>query len=231
MDAATSFTDGTTNSFDFSTLPGGANLALGSASTGSIPATVQLKPDNTTHTLHFGGAGSTGTLTIGAPIVDFSASPTNVYIAPNSQIILTSTASTYTGITTIDGSLTVNSAQALGAGTGIDANGTVVNATGKLTTAAGVTLGNEKITINGGTLNISSSGPIVLNATSTLIGVYSGAISGPSGLNLPGVTTLTGSNTYGGLTTITGRGYRQLRHPPWEALPLKARSFRPAASR
>ncbi len=63
------------------------------------------------------------------------------------------------------------------------------------TTAAGVTLASEKITVGGGTLNLSTNGPVVVTAPSTLLGSYGGPISGTALITLSG-GTLSGNNLF-----------------------------------
>ena len=115
---------------------------IGAAGGGTV-----LKPDNTTHTLHFGGVGLPGTVRINTVITDFSAVATNLSVAFPSAVTLLK-ANTYTGITTVNGSILVsNGGSGLGTGSGTDADGTIVNPGGQLSTSAGITIANEKITV------------------------------------------------------------------------------------
>ncbi len=143
--------------------------------------------------------------------------------------LFVSKANSYTGITTVqDGRLLAFDDLALGAGTGVDADGTVVTPNGSLFIGSGRTIANEKISLLGGLLegsNFQLGGPIAsdggtIKATSWTAngnveltgnltldggagGVIIGAISGPGSLiTKGGETALTGINTYTGQTVV-----------------------------
>jgi autotransporter-associated beta strand protein len=103
---------------------------------------------------------------------------------------------TYSGITTVNGALAVGNSAGLGAGSGTAVDGTIVNAGGTLSTTSGVTLGNELITLNGGTLNLSTNGPVQVNLASTISGTFNGNISGAGQISFGASTTLAGANSY-----------------------------------
>ncbi len=120
----------------------------------------------------------------------------------------------YTGRTTVQsGTLFVGTNIGLGAATGSDADGTRVEPGGTLIIANGVTVAKEKITLNGGTLQLPSvssiiNGPIFLAAPSTINGyegslTMGGEISGSAALTLSANNlTLNGANTYSGKTVV-----------------------------
>jgi autotransporter-associated beta strand protein len=199
------FTAGGTNAINFNALPGGSALRLGvDTNSTTLASAVALTPDSTTHTLRFGG-GTNNTLTLfySGVIADVGGVPTNLDITGGTLTSLGGT-NTYSGITTLNGSLTITNAASLGAGTGVDANGTIVNAGGSLT-ATSFTLANEKITLNGGAINVVTNGPVLVNAPSSLKGTYKGIISGSGDLTFNGTSTLTAANDYTG-ATITNAG-------------------------
>jgi autotransporter-associated beta strand protein len=197
-------TFGGTNVLDFSALPAGASMGLGTMNGGSIAATVDIRPD-ASNTLRLVGLSHNGNqLTINAPLTDHGAA-LSVDVASGAFIILAGN-STYSGQTTVEGALTVAGNNALGAGTGSGADGTVLNG-GSLTIRSGVTIADEKITLtNGGFINNSGilGGPIVFDTSGTLAGngTFSGPISGAANFLLSGSITLSGDNTYTGTATI-----------------------------
>src|SRR5690606_28861241 len=73
---------------------------------------------------------------------------------------------------------------ALGAGTGVDADGTTVQPDGLLVTNPGVVLGNEKIILNGGSIDVATAGPVEVRAVSTIGGTFDGPVSGAADLML-----------------------------------------------
>jgi autotransporter-associated beta strand protein len=120
-----------------------------------------------------------------------------------------SRANTYTGATLVNaGTVTV----ANGSGLGTAAAGTTVNA-GATLAMNGLTVASEPLTLNGGTLSRAAGNPtwngtVNLAATSTVTGAagtltIGGAVSGAGGLTKTGAgtVTLSGSNTYSGITT------------------------------
>lgn len=135
----------------------------------------------------------------------------------------------YFGQTIIqNGTVQATHNSALGAGTGVDADGTIVHTGGKLFIGAGRQIGNEKLTLQGGTLEGASftyGGPIVsdggtisvsnatinggIDYTGDLIvkggtgNVFNGVLHGAGNLELRSVgLSLDGVNTYSGQTLI-----------------------------
>src|SRR4029077_8846613 len=110
-------------------------------------------------------------------------------------------ADTYSGVTTINnGSLVLS-----GAGSIVDSSNVSINGTGNLdiTTASGdetiVTLSG----VAGTTVTLGANSLILSNAS----GDYEGVISGGGGLTISaGTETLSGADTYTGVTTINGSG-------------------------
>ncbi len=137
-------------------------MSLGSSITTSIDPRVTLRPDSN-HSFTFGGQGATGTLTVSPVVADYLGVPASVVVIPSTLIIF-ATANTYTGTTTVNGTLQINNPAGLGSASGADTDGTTVNPGGFLFTGTGVTLDPEKITLKGGTLNVSSSGPVSIIA-------------------------------------------------------------------
>ncbi|HVX83706.1 MAG TPA: PEP-CTERM sorting domain-containing protein [Phycisphaerae bacterium] len=198
-----SFTAGGTNVLDFSAMPGGAAIALGTTTGGTLSPGLVLKADSDTHTLHLGIPGSSALLTVAATLSD-SNGTTGLTIEPGSNVELDA-ANSYSGATNLYGTLTLGNASALGAGTGADSDGTTVYPGGLLATASGVTLSNEKITAAGGTLNVSTSGPVNVSAPSSLQGTYNGAIGGAGAISVAGSTTFGAANSFtGALLVVPG---------------------------
>jgi fibronectin-binding autotransporter adhesin len=87
--------------------------------------------------------------------------------APGQSMQITN-ANTYTGQTIISGgTLNLGQSQSLGAGTGTDADGTIVRAGGTLQIGLNVLLANEKITLDGGELRGATGVAIQLDAPIT----------------------------------------------------------------
>jgi autotransporter-associated beta strand protein len=182
LDNGGAFTSGGTNSIDFSTLPAGSSLVLGTSAGGSssIAASVVLKPDLTTHTLHFGGGA--GTLTVSAAIADIGGIPTNLnFVGPSTTVLAGN--SNYTGQTTVNASavVLVNNANGLGS----TLTGTTINTGGTLNLSAASA---EPFTLAGGTLNLiaAASGPIALN--SGVVKILAGGSAAANSITLSGGT-------------------------------------------
>ncbi len=176
--------------------------------TGStLNGSIQLTGDLTLN----GGAGN---------IINANISGPGKFLVKAGQTTLTGT-NTYTGQTVIEdgATLVIRSDAALGSGSATNTDAIIINAGGILNPVA-VTLANEKIILNGGTLGrsadagsavspININGPIELTADSTIHGQdtsnakinINGTISGTGNLRI-GSATLNGSNTYTGTTTI-----------------------------
>jgi autotransporter-associated beta strand protein len=121
----------------------------------------------------------------------------------------------FTGTMTVSaGTLAITSANALGS----NSSGTIISS-GAILDLRNVAIGNEVLTINGGTLRASTgtsslSGNIALGGNSTVdVGgsqlTLSGIISGANYALTKtgsGALTLSGANTYSGGTTVTGGG-------------------------
>lgn len=196
LDSTGNYSAGGTNALDFNTLPGGASLTLGAATTSSLAATLQLTPHASDHTLRFGG-GSAALIVRGA-ITDNGIDPTHVDITGPSTTWLDA-ASTYTGQTTVhSGALFANHADALGPGSNTRLLG------GQLRINTSV---NEDILIDGGTLRL------LADATYTMpLAVFGGTIladdratlTGPFALQAGAAATLEGS--FDIATGVTGVG-------------------------
>ncbi|MEI6712446.1 MAG: autotransporter-associated beta strand repeat-containing protein [Verrucomicrobiota bacterium] len=156
-----------------------------------------------THTLTVDGTGS-GNVTISGVIGDGSGGGALALTKSGAFVVTASGVNTYTGATTItDGTLRAgvpssafgaNSAVTLGntAGAVLDLAG-FSNQIGSLSGGGGA---GGNVTLGAGTLSVGADG------TST---TYAGIISGAGGVlkNGAGVLTLSGANTYTGLTSVT----------------------------
>jgi autotransporter-associated beta strand protein len=175
---ATTFTAGGSNAIDFTSLPAGSSLRLGSTSTGTIASTVLLTPDSTTHTLRF--SGGNGTLTVDAAVVDVGSVPTNVDLSGLAFTTLTGNSS-YTGLTTLSSRaiLNVNSSNALGS----TVAGTVINESSRVnlnTTSA------EPFSIAGGALNLKAVATGTVTLASGTVSLLAGGGIAPGALVLSG---------------------------------------------
>ena len=77
---------------------------------------------------------------------------------------------------------------------------------GTLTTAAGVIIPDEKITVNGGVINIADGGPVVLNAASFLGGTLTGPVSGSANFSANAPLLLSAINSFTGQFTVVSGG-------------------------
>ena len=194
-----------TGSLNFSAIPAGTGFLIGSTVAASIQPPSTLVPDGADNTLHFGGTGNKGTLTINSPIGDANSTPTNIIVDPPMTVVL-ATVNTYSGTTVVNGFLQVNNSAGLGSGTGGNSDGTTVNTGGTLVTGPGVTLPDEQVTLNGGVINISDGGPIIVSAPSVLGGTLTGPVSGPSNFSVNAPLILSGVNTFTGQVTVVAGG-------------------------
>lgn len=190
-----------TQPLDFSAFAPGNTLTLATTSHLTFSPAATLKPEPQTGTLRLGIQGHVGTITIQSTLTDHGSQRTHLAIAQGTTAYL-ATANTYSGVTTVDGTVNLAHNTSLGAGTGIDADGTVING-GQVLAGAGVTLANEKFTINGGRLGVSTTGPIVVNGPANLSGTFSGTISGSGDISFFGAQSrLYGDNTFTGKVTV-----------------------------
>ncbi len=90
----------------------------------------------------------------------------------------------------------------LGSGSGGDSDSTIVEPGGALITASGITLSTEKITATGGTLNISTNGPVNITGPAILSGTYGGMISGSANFTAGASLNLNGTNSFTGTLAI-----------------------------
>ncbi len=180
------------------------------ASAGPVqsPQPWTFRPDVATHALHLGLPDFNSFLTVYATLSDHDGAPENLDI--NGGGIGLSVGNTFTGTVTVtNASLVINNANALGSASGTDADGTIINANGSLTLGIGMTLVNEKITLNpGGTLSGMSgtstyANPITINGGTLLRGTYNGTLSGSGDFAVNGAT-LAGTANYTGNLTFTG---------------------------
>ena len=167
-----------------------------SSNFGSIAANVSLIPSSVSHTLHFGIPNSNRTLIVFPVIADHLATPTNIDVGPGSSTEFNA-ADTYSGLTTVSGTLLVVNASALGTSTG-DSDATIVNSGGQLETLGNTTIKSEKIILNGGSLDVATSGPVQVTASSEIQGTFNGPISGNGDIHFRNNVTLNGHNTFTG---------------------------------
>ena len=134
---------------------------------------------------------------------------------------------TYGGGTTVSaGTLQLGSATALGAG-GLTANGGIVDLAG-ISPAALPSLNGVA-----GTITTSVASPVTLTVNPTALSVFGGVLQNGSGtLSLtvggPGLLSLSGTNTYGGTTTIARAAGRQ--RPAQRQAPSPSRAVRSRAA-
>lgn len=155
------------------------------------------------------GTLTSGTLTIGGPIVDGGG--TNVAINSNGTgaILFTGAANTYTGATNmLRGTLKIGANNALPTGTSLDVHQAVANANTTFDlNGYNQTVAVLKRTLANGTTTVTNSSATLGTLTvgsDTTASSYDGVITGRLGLTKVGSSTLTlgGVNTYTGPTAV-----------------------------
>jgi autotransporter-associated beta strand protein len=190
-----------TEPLDFSAFAAGNTLTLASTSQLTFSPAAMLKPEPLAGTLRLGKSGYAGTITIQSTLADHGNQRTHLAIASGTTTYL-GTANSHSGVTTVGGTVHLTHNNALGTGTGIDDDGTVIDG-GKVFASAGITAGNEKFTINTGYLGVSTTGPLQINGAAQFSGIFSGPISGSGSISFFGSTSkLSGDNTFTGQVTV-----------------------------
>ncbi|MCX6880055.1 MAG: autotransporter-associated beta strand repeat-containing protein, partial [Verrucomicrobia bacterium] len=188
------------------TLHGGTlcNLANTNTYAGAITLTADSELDADAGTLIITGVigGSYGLIKAGPGVVELAGTIPNTYSGGTIVNVGTLTATGTSALGAITGTLAVNNINTTAAGTAVVLNlsTTAATTTGSLSgTIATATDGTNTATIN--------NGGQLLTVNQTSAGTYAGVLAGTGGLTLgissTNTLTLSGINTYSGVTTVS----------------------------
>jgi fibronectin-binding autotransporter adhesin len=190
-------------------ISGSGNIAQSSRVDVSGGATFDIQNASSSLAIKSLSGASTSTVTLGANTLSLTSAGgqtfsgiiggTGGFTVSSGNETLSSNTNTYTGLTTVSGTLLLTGSDSILASSGVSDLGTFDISGNGATTSIKTLYGNGIVTLGGNTLILTNAGP-----TST--GNFSGAINGVGGgLTINGGTeTLAGANTYTGNTTISG---------------------------